>query len=116
MKAYKEYLKVIEDCGWKVNVMSGEIEIENWSPAGEDLVEYLRKDIDISVQVSEIAANFDVDEHVELWIEARGTRGVPSSISELVKDAEEIEDMYSILAAELLKKKKEIEARRRKAV
>lgn len=116
MRAYKEYLKVIEDCGWKVNVMSDEIEIENWSPAGEDLVEYLRKNIDIPMQVSEIAENFDVDEHVELWIGARGTRGVPSSISELVKDAEEIEDMYSILAAELLKKKKEIEARRRKAV
>ena len=27
MRAYKEYLKVIEDCGWKVNVMDSEIEI-----------------------------------------------------------------------------------------
>ncbi len=116
MRAYKEYLKVIEDCGWKVNVMDSEIEIETWSPAGEDLVEYLRKDIDIYEQVSVIAENFDVDEHAEMWIEFRGTRGVPSSISELVKDAEAIEDMYSILAAELLKKKQEIERRRRKAV
>lgn len=116
MKAYKEYLKVIEDCGWKVNVMSEEIEIENWSPAGEDLVEYLQKNIDIPTQVCKIVEYFDVDEHVELWIKERGTRGVPSSISELVKDAKEIEDMYSILAAELLKKKKEIEARRRKVV
>ena len=116
MRAYKEYLKVIEDCGWKVNVMDSEIEIENWSPAGEDLVEYLRKDLDIYEQFCDISLNFDVDEHVEMWIELRGTRGVPSSISELVKDAEEIEDMYSILAAELLKKKQEIARRRRKAV
>ncbi len=116
MRAYKEYLKVIEDCGWKVNVMDEEIEIENWSPEGEDLVLYLRKDIDIYEQVCDISLNFDVDEHVEVYVNIRGTRGVPSSISALVKDAEEIEDMYSILAAKLLKKKQEIERRRRKAV
>lgn len=102
MSKYKRYLKAIEDCGWKVNVMGSEIEIENWSPAGENLVEYLRKDIDIYEQVSVIAENFDVDEHAEMWIEFRGTRGVPYSISVLVKDAEAIKDMYLELAAELL--------------
>ncbi len=114
MKGYKEYLKVIKDCGWNVNVTNKDIEIENWSPAGENLVEYLNKDADIFVQVSEIALSFDIDEHVEPLIEMRGTYGVPSSISTLIEDAEKIQCMYSELANKLLKKKKEIEARREK--
>lgn len=114
MKEYKEYLKVIEDCGWNVNVSDNEIEIENWSPAGENLVEYLNKNADIFEQVNEIALSFDIDEHVEPLIEVRGTFGVPSSISTLIKDAKKIQCMYSKLANKLLKKKKEIEARREK--
>lgn len=38
--------------------------------------------------------NFDIDEHIEMWVEAKqnGVSGVPS-IRELVDDAEEIEAM-----------------------
>lgn len=39
------------------------------------------------------ATGFDVDEHVELWIENRGKNGVPSTARELIEDAEAICDM-----------------------
>ena len=47
-----------------------------------------------------LSVYFDVDEHVEMWIEARrnGVRGVPSSIRELVEDAEDIDKMLEELA------------------
>lgn len=54
--------------------------------------------------VKEYAANFDIDEHIELWIEAKrnGVKGVPSA-RELVYDAEAICKMLQELAAALAK-------------
>lgn len=54
--------------------------------------------------VKEYAANFDIDEHIELWIEAKrnGVKGVPST-RELVYDAEAIDKMLQELAAALAK-------------
>lgn len=46
------------------------------------------------MSVAEYSNNFDVDEHVEMWLEARqnGTAGVPPARI-LVHDAEDIEKM-----------------------
>ena len=98
---YKKYLPVFKRCGWNVNVSDNEIEIENWSPAGENLVEYLDKNIDIPSQMQNIADNFDADEHAEMWIEHRGKNGVPSSIRVLLNDADAIQEMYNKLAHSL---------------
>ena len=48
------------------------------------------------------AADFDPDEHIEMWIEARknGVRGVPST-RELLHDAEDIDKMLQELASAL---------------
>ena len=56
----------------------------------------------LPAEVREYAAGFDIDEHIEMWIEARrnGTSGVPST-RELVKDAEDIDKMLQELAAAL---------------
>ena len=95
---YKKYLPVFKRCGWNVNVSDNEIEIENWSPAGENIVEYLDKNIDIPSQIQNIADNFDADEHAEMWIEHRGKNGVPGSIRMLLNDADAIQEMYNELA------------------
>ena len=95
---YKKYLPVFKRCGWNVNVSDNEIEIENWSPAGENIVEYLDKNIDIPSQMQSIADNFDADEHAEIWIEHRGKNGVPGSIRTLINDADAIQEMYNELA------------------
>ncbi len=95
---YKKYLPVFKRCGWNVNVSDNEIEIENWSPAGENIVEYLDKNIDIPSQMQSIADNFDADEHAKIWIEHRGKNGVPGSIRTLINDADAIQEMYNELA------------------
>ncbi len=85
--------KALEKLGWSVSDVGDEYEIENWSPAGEDLVEYLDKD-DIIESVQILYDNYDPDEHAGLYIQDRGTRGIPSSIKVLLDDADRIEDMY----------------------
>ena len=102
MASTKEQINVCEDCGWSVRIDGdGDIELENWSPAGEDLLFYVKKDEDFASGVSEIAECFDVDEHVEPLVGIRGTRGVPSSVRVLVEDAYAIQDMLDELAMHL---------------
>lgn len=67
------------------------VDIGQCTPEGEDWSECIWFDgttenfIDA---VQTLAENFDVDEAVEVWVELRGQRGVPSSIRALVQDAE----------------------------
>ena len=52
--------------------------------------------------LQEYASDFDVDDHIEMWIEARhnGVQGVPNTRT-LVEDAEAIQDMLDELAEAL---------------
>lgn len=69
------------------------VELETYSPEGEDVIVDIFYDgsaDDFVRQFREYAADFDPDDHVELWIDCRGERGVPESIRALMDDAEEI--------------------------
>ena len=108
---YTKYLHVFKECGWNVNVMDKEIEIENQSPAGENLVEYFDKKIDLAVQMRDKADSFDAEEHAEMWLEHRGENGVPASIRTLLNDADEVAEMYENLARKLEEKKENAKRR-----
>lgn len=103
----KKYLDVLEARDWSVSSYTedGRVELETYSPAGEDFV--MCVDVEnFPEAVAEYAADFDIDEHIEMWIEAKnsGTRGVPSA-RELVHDAEEIDKMLQELAIALAETK-----------
>lgn len=102
-KLKTKYLDVLENLGWEVSdgLDDGSVELQKYSPAGEDF------NICVNVEnfpeaVAEYAADFDPDEHIEMWIEARnnGVSGVPST-RELVQDAEDIDKMLQELASAL---------------
>lgn len=94
----QKLLDKAEYLGWRYKVHEdGSIGLENWSPAGEDIILELPGE-DIIREMREYAANFDVDEHVESLVEMRGKRGVPSSVRVLVEDAEEIQEMLDLLS------------------
>ncbi len=77
------------------------VEIEFYSPAGEDIIETvwfssLAKE-SIIKSFRQMADSFDEDYHVESLIGSRGKNGVPSSIRELCDDADAIKDkLYMI--------------------
>ena len=83
------------------------VEMGQHSPAGEDFSMII--DFDSENQCNSFRdslesyyEDFDIDEHIEMWVEARrnGTAGVPS-IRELVEDAEAIEAMILELSQTL---------------
>lgn len=100
----KILLAKAEELGWWSSAWIEEsqngrtyVEMGRHSPAGEDFSMII--DFDSEDQCSSFRdslesyyEDFDIDEHVEMWVEARrnGISGVPS-IRELVKDAEEID-------------------------
>lgn len=75
------------------------------SPAGEDMcfdVWFDGTNRDFIDAFYQCAIDFDPEEHVEMWVEARknGVSGVPS-IRELVDDADAINDILMETAAKL---------------
>lgn len=99
-KLSDRHIAILENRNWYVSCYTndGRVEIETTSPAGEDFI--ICVDVEnFAESVAEYAANFDIDEHIEMWIEARnnGVRGVPST-RELVHDAEDIDAILQELA------------------
>lgn len=78
------------------------VDLETYSPAGEDFgmtIDFEAEDQAESFlkDLSDYADNFDVDEHVEMWMPSRGKNGCPSTARELVEDAEAIAEMIKEL-------------------
>lgn len=93
--------EICEECGWRVNRSGTEIELTKYSPAGEDLYIVIDANDDLAEQIQEYANDFDVDEHVKMWITSSSS-GVPS-VRELLEDAEWIENDLQNLAKALIK-------------
>lgn len=96
------YGEILERLGWSyTDDGDGNIELEKYSPAGEDFIITVGAEKFVE-NVKEYAAHFDQEEHIEMRVEARRNKvsGVPS-IKELVKDAEDIDAMLKELAEAL---------------
>ena len=102
----QKYIEILEENDWSISSYTddGKVEVQKYSPDGEDFLMCVEvENFPESVRVC--ANDFDIDEHAEVWIEARGrVRGVPNSIRELINDAEAIQDMLNELAAVLEEK------------
>lgn len=103
MALCQKYLSVLESLDWQVLEYEedGRVTIQKYSPAGEDFSICVETN-NFSRSVAEYAAQFDIEEHVSMWVVAKinGTRGVPSVI-DLVDDAREIDAMLEELADKL---------------
>ena len=97
----KDILDIAESQGWSITGTGDGMELEAWSPAGENLIFYLDGN-DIPAEVREIADDFSPDDHAGEMYEAgeNGLSGVPP-LSVLVEDAKEIEGMLDSLAEAL---------------
>lgn len=95
----KKQIEKINGLGWNISDCGEYYELENYSPAGEDLMVVFTKDKDLKQQAIDNYDDFDTEKHIEMWIEAKrqGVNGVPSA-RELVEDADEIQDMFEDLA------------------
>ena len=98
----ERHVDICEALDWNVlkTPEDGYVELEKYSPAGEDFIFSVGKENFVK-DVREYADDFDEDEHVELWITSRGKYGVPATARELVEDAHAIKTMLRELAEAL---------------
>lgn len=99
-----KYLEILKKQDWSVNSYTddGRVELGKYSPAGEDFSMCVNVE-NFPEAVMEYYESFDVDDHIEMWVEARknGVSGVPPTRT-LVADAEAIDDMLEHLAYALV--------------
>ena len=97
----KRVENVAEELCWNIeDEGDGSLRFSQESPSGEDFSFSVSSD-DLIRQVQEYADNFDISEHVAMWLEARGrVSGVPDAVT-LVDDAKEIQAMLDALAEKL---------------
>lgn len=96
----KQFIKICKAEGWKVSYDSKSqyMELENCSPAGEDLIISIggKKSNDFIKDLRDYYENFNPEKHALDWYGVN--RGEPSSLGALLDDAEAIEEMiYSLL-------------------
>ncbi len=100
-KQYMSHEDVFDDLGWNWHTYKdGTLELGKHSPAGEDF-NFTIAGKDIPHEVAEYTEDFDVDEHVEFFVNGRGKHGIPDSIRTLVEDAEAIQKMLDELSEAL---------------
>ncbi len=86
----KTAIDALEARNWRVDIKGDYTFLEWYSPAGEDYC--IESESSNLLEIFEQECEFfDVDEHVDLWAESRGKRGVPDSYVVLVDDARAIE-------------------------
>lgn len=103
------YRDICEKLDWRVTSDGdGNIELEKYSPAGEDFIITFGEENFVD-NVKAYAASFDQEEHIEMWVEAKRNKvaNVPS-IKELVEDAQAIDDMLRELACALFEAELEV--------
>ena len=97
-------LDVLENNDITIKKSDNEWMLEWYSNAGENMVEYVEgeNDKDFADHFFRLAADFDADEHAEMWVEARGkVAGVPLTIRELIDDADDIQAFLDKVYKEL---------------
>lgn len=92
------FINAVEELGWSCTDTGRDVELENWSPAGEDLIIYVEKS-DLVGSLFDNYQYFDKGEHIKTLLDAKanGFRGVPD-VDILVEDADDILQMYKELA------------------
>jgi hypothetical protein len=101
MKTIRE---IGEHLNWNVEFESqDQVVFYQYSPAGEDFsfaIEVKDKNNleEIKKEIRKYADDFDIDEHVEMWLPHRGKGGCPNTIRGLLKDAEAIKEMLEEFA------------------
>ena len=92
MKLTKKDIKKIEDLGWSVKETEDGYFLENYSPAGGDMI----IEVPDKEGIIEYCDGYDPDEEFDAWWHAG--RGEPSTPSDLWEDCLEKGKMFEALA------------------
>ena len=93
--------EVAEALEWRVHISETNVEFENWSPAGENLVFSFENGTvkQFRLEIVNYYNGFDAEAHAAEWYGAN--RGEPESLRDLLEDADAIDGMLRELVMAL---------------
>lgn len=93
--------EVAENLEWRVHISETDLEFENWSPAGENIIFCFENGkVDwFLYELADCYESFDAEEHAAGWYGAK--RGEPKSLRDLLEDADSIDGMLEELVMAL---------------
>ena len=99
----KRQKRICERLGWNITEYENDVELSQYSPAGEDF-SFTADKKHFARSIEEYAYDFDPDEHAEMWVRNMYTvKGVPQSIRVLIDDADAISEMLTELSEQINK-------------
>lgn len=107
----KSVKEILDKHNWSYNLekipkVGYVLHVEWYSPLGENMCDDIELPDYFTIEDIYDAFyrkydEYDAEEHAELWIEHRGQNGTPSSIRDLLDDADEIGKIYDEIVDEL---------------
>lgn len=91
-----ESQEILESRGWGWEVNDMELIITWLLPNGGEYSTYTDR-LSFLSDITTLRESFDVDEYVKMFIDSLGENGVPSTVKELLEDAEAIEEELKAL-------------------
>ena len=100
----KRFREIAEGLGWSVTIDGNDIELSQYSPAGQDFSFSIRKDRNYIEQVYEYYNGYDPSEEAMLWVDdcGHGKNGAPHDLLDVLLDMKEIEKMLETLYTALI--------------
>lgn len=103
----KRFQEIAEGLGWSVNIDGTDIELSQYSPAGQDFSFSINKEGDYVQQVYEYYDGYDPSEETMLWVDGsgHGKNGAPYDLIDVLTDMKAVEKMLETLYMALLNDK-----------
>jgi len=98
-KRLEKFKGIAESLGWSVNVGDDDIELSQYSPAGQDFSFIIRKYCDYVKEIYGYYDDYDPSAETMLWVdsEGHGKNGAPHNLEDVLADMKAVEKMLETL-------------------
>lgn len=97
MKNIKKITKIAESLDWSISTSGDEIELEKYSPAGQDfIISVTAENLEELIEkLFERYNDYDASEEAYLWLDntGHGKKGAPYDMKEVYEDMEACQNM-----------------------
>ena len=100
----KQFQKIAEGLGWNVTFDGTEIDLQQYTSAGQDFFFSIRDSGNYAEEVYLYYVNYDPSEEALKWVDdsGHGKNGAPYYLRDIIIDMEEVEQMLKELYEALL--------------
>ena len=99
----KQFQEIAERLGWNVTIDGHHIDLQRYSPEGQDCNFSIRSDGNLVEEAYRLYENYDPSEETMMWVDesGHGKNGAPYHLKDILADMEAVEEMLRTLYLEI---------------